>query len=34
MATSWGIDMDELRDCVQRRLNDVVDGNVDLESLK
>lgn len=34
MESSWGLDMDELRDCVQRRINDVVDGNVDLESLK
>ncbi len=34
MESSWGIDLDELRDCVQRRINDVVDGNVDLESLK
>lgn len=33
MESSWGIDMDELRDCVQRRINDVVDGNVDLVSL-
>lgn len=34
MKSSWNIDMDELRDCVQRRINDVVDGNVDLKSLK
>lgn len=34
MESSWGIDMDKLRDCVQRRINDVVNGNVDLESLK
>lgn len=34
MLSSWNIDMDELRDCVQRRINDVVEGNVDLESLK
>lgn len=34
MLSSWNIDMDVLRDCVQRRINDVVDGNVDLESLK
>ena len=28
------IDMDELRDVVQRRMSDVVTGEIDLETLK
>lgn len=33
MKTAWNIDMDELRDVVQRRMDDVVDGAIDLNSL-
>lgn len=32
MQTSWGIDMDELRDVIQSRMNDVVSGNLDLDA--
>lgn len=32
MKASWNIDMDELRDVVQRRMNDVVTGAIDLNS--
>lgn len=34
MTDSWGIDLDQLRDVTQRRMNDVVNGRIDLESLK
>ena len=34
MQTAWNIDMDELRDVVQRRMSDVVTGEIDLETLK
>lgn len=34
MTDSWGIDLDQLRDVTQRRMNDVVTGKIDLESLK
>lgn len=30
METEWNIDLDELRDAVNRRMNDVVDGTLDL----
>ena len=33
MSASWGIDVDELRDVVNRRFDDVVDGRVDLTDL-
>lgn len=33
MSSSWGIDVDELRDVVNRRFDDVVDGRVDLTDL-
>ena len=33
MKESWGISMDKLRSVVQRRINDVVAGRVDLDSL-
>lgn len=32
MLNSWGIDMDQLRDVVQARMNDVVSGKLDLDS--
>lgn len=32
MLTSWNIDMDELRDVVQRRMDDVVSGAIELDS--
>lgn len=32
MQTAWNIDMDELRDVVQRRMSDVVTGEIDLET--
>ena len=34
MQTAWNIDMDELRNVVQRRMGDVVSGELDLETLK
>lgn len=34
MQTEWNIDLDELRDVVQRRMSDVVNGVLDLETLK
>lgn len=34
MQTAWNIDMDELRDVVQRRMKDIVTGEIDLETLK
>ena len=34
MQTAWNFDMDELRDVVQRRMSDVVTGEIDLETLK
>ena len=34
MQTAWNIDMDELRDVVQRRMSDVVTGEIDSETLK
>ena len=33
MQTSWGIDIDELRDVLQRRINDVVAGKVDITKI-
>lgn len=33
MQESWGIDLDELRKVVQRRIDDVASGKVDLENL-
>ena len=33
MSASWGIDVDELRNVVNRRFDDVVDGRVDLTDL-
>lgn len=33
MEKSWGIDMDVMREVLARRLNDVVNGNVDLTDL-
>lgn len=33
MKDSWGVDLDELRDVVQRRMKDVVDGTLDLTPL-
>ncbi len=33
MLTSWGIDMDIMRTTLQRRLNEIVTGKVDMESL-
>ena len=33
MSSSWGIDVDELRDVVNRRFDDVVDGRVNLTDL-
>lgn len=33
MQNSWGIDIDELRNVVQRRMQDVVNGVIDIESL-
>jgi substrate import-associated zinc metallohydrolase lipoprotein len=33
MLESWGIDMDRLRYVVQQRMNDVVTGKIDLDSL-
>ncbi|SES86281.1 putative zinc-binding metallopeptidase [Prevotella sp. kh1p2] len=34
MQNSWGIDLDKLRSVVQRRMNDIVKGSVDLYNLK
>ena len=34
MQTAWGIDIDELRDVLQRRINDVVAGKIDITSLE
>lgn len=34
MQDSWGIDLDKLRSVVQRRMNDIVNGSVDLYNLK
>ena len=33
MKTAWNIDLDELRDVVQRRMDDVVSGRVNLDNL-
>lgn len=33
MSEAWGIDIDELRDVVQRRMEDIVSGKVDIDSL-
>ncbi|MBP5234898.1 MAG: hypothetical protein J6Z20_02835, partial [Bacteroidales bacterium] len=33
MSSSWGIDVDELRDVVNRRFDDVVEGRVNLTDL-
>lgn len=33
MKTAWDIDLDELRDVVQRRMDDVVAGRIDLDNL-
>ena len=30
MSETWNIDLDELRNVTQRRLNDVADGTLDL----
>ena len=34
MQSAWYFDMDVLRDVVQRRMSDVVTGEIDLETLK
>lgn len=34
MANSWNIDMDELRDAVQRRISKVVNGSIDIDDVK
>lgn len=34
MQDSWGIDLDKLRSVVQRRMNDIMKGSVDLYNLK
>jgi substrate import-associated zinc metallohydrolase lipoprotein len=34
MWTAWGIDIDVMRTVLQRRLNEIVSGTVDMESLK
>ena len=34
MLTAWDIDIDELRDVLQRRINDVVAGKIDITSLE
>lgn len=34
MENSWGINMDELRDAVQRRITKVVDGDIDILTVK
>ena len=34
MKSMWGIDIDELRDVVQRRIDDVVEGRVDINSVE
>lgn len=34
MLTAWGIDIDQMRDVLQRRLGDIVAGKVDLESVE
>lgn len=34
MSSSWGIDLDDLRTIVQRRMNDVVQGKINLTDLK
>ena len=34
MLTAWDIDIDELRDVLQRRINDVVAGKIDIASLE
>jgi substrate import-associated zinc metallohydrolase lipoprotein len=34
MLNSWGIDMDQLRNVVQRRIDNVVSGKIDLDNLK
>lgn len=34
MQSAWGIDLDELRDVVRRRMDDVVNGRVDLDKLE
>ncbi|MBO5601487.1 MAG: putative zinc-binding metallopeptidase [Prevotella sp.] len=33
MQDSWGIDMDQLRNCVQSRMRHIVNGEIDLDSL-
>ena len=33
MLTAWDIDIDELRDVLQRRINDVVAGKIDIVSI-
>jgi substrate import-associated zinc metallohydrolase lipoprotein len=33
MTTEWGIDIDELRDAVNRRMNDICNGKVDLNPI-
>ena len=33
MQTAWNIDLDELRDIIQRRVGDVIDGKIDITSL-
>lgn len=33
MADSWDVDIDELRDCIQRRQDDLFDGKLDLMDL-
>ncbi|MBR1801461.1 MAG: putative zinc-binding metallopeptidase [Bacteroidaceae bacterium] len=34
MQTAWNIDIDELRDVLQRRINDVVAGKIDLQKVE
>lgn len=34
MHDAWGIDMDELRDVVMRRQNDIMNGRIDLNNIK
>lgn len=33
MQSAWNINMDELRDIIQRRVDDIVDGKIDISSL-
>lgn len=33
MQTSWNIDIDQLRDIIQRRVDDVITGKIDIDSL-